>query len=124
MSNYSSSNFDRRNFVRVSYSQEVKCEKICAPNSDTVIELSKPLDLLSVDLSLGGISLESNSEIDKGTLLTFNYKIESTIYELSTIVVYCIPYNNIYRIGVEFTSLSKDLEVQIKKIVTRLTYSS
>lgn len=122
MSNYSSSKFNRRKFVRASYPQEVKCKKVCRPESNTVIELSEPLDLLSVDLSLGGISFTSNTEIEEGTILNFNYTIDITTYELSTIVVYCIPFNNSYRIGVEFTSLDKDLEEHIKKVVARLTY--
>ena len=123
MNDISSELYSRRKYVRVLYSQEILCDTIFNPGSEEPIKISKPLKFTCVDIGMGGIGILSNNEFEIDTIFSFNLCIDSIIYEISAKVIYCIPYGEIYRVGVEFLSLSSNLEDHIKRLVARLSFS-
>lgn len=115
---------NRRRYVRVLYSQKVICDAILRQDDQEPVKLSEPLEFKAIDVSVIGIGMLSPNIIEEGTILFFKYKLDSISYNVKAQVVYCIPEENLYRIGVEFMSPDVNLENHIKRLVAKLSLRS
>jgi c-di-GMP-binding flagellar brake protein YcgR len=116
---------ERRKFARVK-NKCVIMSKISSPASGGVISRNKEFNAIMLDLSIGGMAFLNRSNIPKNTLLTNKFILINNItanqarrlrlVEVKAKALYSLlTKKGMYRIGLQFTRLSKDARIFINK---------
>jgi len=115
---------DRRLFVRVRHIQKVNCTVMYDKNGMQPIELPKPIQLLVIDVSMGGIGVISEQEINVGDILGIQLILDNIPYDIKCEVVYCFPSENKYRAGLKLAQKDKRFVKHLKIYVARISLTS
>lgn len=112
---------DRRLFVRVRYFAEVLCNKIYRSGNDEPEVLPYPFSLSIIDISSGGIGAISDEEIEIDSVLPVKLVLEKIEYIVRYRVVYCIPHEGKYRIGLKLNEKNNIFKRHLKIYIAKLS---
>jgi len=116
---------ERRKFARIK-NKCVIMSKMSSPASGGAILRNKEFNAIMLDLSIGGMAFLNRNKIPKNTLLTNKFILISGItanqarrlrlIEVKARALYnLLTKKGMYRIGLQFTRLSKDARIFINK---------
>lgn len=123
MNNNDIESSNRRKFIRVKFSQRVLCNTVINPGDQNPTKLITSYILTATNISLGGLAMLCYDLIVPDTILFFILDIDTIPYDVVGRVIYCIPTEDLFQVGVEFESLSPQLEDHIKRFVARQSLS-
>lgn len=112
---------DRRLFVRVRYFAEVLCNKIYRSGNNEPEILSCPFALSIIDISSGGIGAIGDEEIEIDSVLPIKLVLEKIEYVVRYRVVYCIPHEGKYRIGLKLNEKNNIFKRHLKIYIAKLS---
>ncbi len=112
---------DRRLFVRVRYFAEVLCNRIYRTENDEPEVLPYPFSLSIIDISSGGIGAISDEDIEIDSVLPVKLVLEKIEYVVRYRVVYCIPHEGKYRIGLKLNEKNNIFKRHLKIYVAKLS---
>lgn len=112
---------ERRRYVRVPYMQKIECFSIADDVDSEPVILEKPLNFLIIDISVGGIGIVCDSELEVGKVLTFKIIFDNLEYEVSCQVIYCFESKGKFRAGLKLVKGSKEFIKHLKILVARIT---
>jgi hypothetical protein len=112
---------DRRLYVRVIYMQKIECNTILEAIGSEPTVLTKPMVFTVIDISIGGIGIISECEINIGTILAFKLTLDNIAYEIKCEVVYCFPNDDKFRAGLKMVEKDKCFTRHLKILVARLS---
>lgn len=115
---------DRRLYVRAIYMQRIECNTIKYNKDSELTLLSKPIEFMIVDISMGGIGIICEYEIKIGTILIFKLTLDNIAYEVKYEVVYCFPNDDKFRAGLKMAEKDKEFIRHLKILVARLSLQS
>ncbi|MCX7749686.1 MAG: PilZ domain-containing protein [Clostridia bacterium] len=114
---------EKRRYVRVRYIQRIECSCLSENMQAEPKKLAKPVILNMFDISLGGIGAVCEEEIKKGSVLYIYINLDQLPYEVKCEVMYCVPVDNSYRIGLSLIREDKAFIRHLKVIVARLSFA-
>lgn len=112
---------DRRLYVRVIYMQKIECNAILEAIGSKPAVLTKPMVFTVIDISIGGIGIISECEINVGMILAFKLTLDNIAYEIKCEVVYCFPNDDKFRAGLKMVEKDKCFIRHLKILVARLS---
>jgi hypothetical protein len=112
---------DRRLYARVLYMHRIQCSALFESFDSEPTLLMDPLELIVVDLSMGGIGVICEHEILVGTILSFKLPLDNIVYEIKCEVVYCFENGGKYRAGLKLVDRDRNFIRHLKIFVARLT---
>lgn len=112
---------DRRLYARVLYMHKIRCNALFDSFDSEPTLLMDPLELMVVDLSVGGIGVICEHEILVGTILSFKLPLDNIVYEIKCEVVYCFENSGKYRAGLKLADRNRNFIRHLKIFVARLT---
>jgi hypothetical protein len=112
---------DRRLFVRVRYVQGLTCDTVYEDIGKEPVRLSRPLEFMAVDLSVAGIGIICEHEIETGMILGIRMPLDGIPYDIKCKVIYCIPLDGKYRAGLKIAGKDKPFIKHLKIFVARTT---
>ncbi len=115
---------DRRLFVRIRHMQRVTCSTEYKDVKKEPVELDKPLEFMTVDLSVGGIGIVCESEIGIGRILGLRILLDRIPYDIKCEVVYCIRIDGKFRAGLRIAQKEKRFMRHLKIFVARVSLTS
>lgn len=115
---------DLRLFVRIRHLQKVTCSMAYEDISKEPYELDRPLELMIVDMSVGGIGVICEHEIDVGRILGVPIILDTIPYNVKCEVVYCIPLDGKFRAGLKIAHKDKLFMRHLKIFVARISLTS
>jgi hypothetical protein len=115
---------DLRLFVRIRYIQKVTCTMVYEDIEKEPCELDEPLQLMIVDISVGGIGVICEQEIEVGMILGITIILDNIPYDVKYEVVYCIPMDDKFRIGLKIAQRDKVFMRHLKIFVARISLTS
>lgn len=115
---------DKRLFVRVRYIQEIVCTIIRCDEEAEPVELEKPILFTIIDISVAGIGVISDHEINIGTILVFDLTLDNITYKVNYIVVYCVEMEGKFRVGLKMAGKDKEFTKHLKIVVARISLNS
>ncbi len=115
---------DLRLFVRIRYMQKVTCSIAYEDITKEPYELDKPIDLMIIDISVGGIGVICENEIDVGSILGIPIILDKIPYDIKCEVVYCIPVDGKFRAGMKIAHKTRAFMRHLKIFVARIALTS
>ena len=115
---------DLRLFVRIRYMQKVTCSTVYEDITKEPHELDKPLELMIVDISVGGIGVICEHEIDVGRVFGMPITLDGIAYDIKCEVVYCIPIEGKFRAGFKIVQKEKRFMRHLKIFIARISLTS
>jgi len=116
---------DRRLFVRIRHIQKVLCSvEYADAAAKEPLELDRPLEFMIIDLSVSGIGIISEYEIERGKLLGIRMLLDGMPYDIKCEVVYCIWLNGKYRAGFRIVQKDKKFMRHLKIFVARVSLTN
>lgn len=112
---------DRRLYARVLYMHRIRCNTLFERLDSEPTLLMDPLELIVVDLSMGGIGVVCEHEILVGTILSFKLPLDNIAYEIKCEVVYCFENGGKYRAGLKLVDRDRNFIRHLKIFVARFT---
>lgn len=112
---------DRRLFVRIRHMRRVICKAIFEHPEGEPVTLKKPLDITISDLSMGGIGIICEEQINIGKILLLPLILDSILYEVKCEVVYCIRNDDKFRIGLRIIKRDKQFIRHLKIFIARIS---
>ena len=113
-----------RLFVRIRYMQKVTCSTAYEDITKETYELDRPLELMIVDLSVGGIGVICEHEIDVGRILEIHIILDAIPYDIKCEVVYCIPIDGKFRAGLKIAHKDKCFMRHLKIFIARISLTN
>ena len=115
---------DRRLFVRIRHIQKVSCSIEYRHDSAEPVELDEPLEFMIIDLSVGGIGIICEQELDIGRVLGVHLLLDDIPYDIICEVVYCIRLEDKYRAGLKIVRRDKKFMRHLKIFVARVSLTN
>ncbi len=115
---------DRRLFVRIRHMQRLECHKVYDGIEEEPILLKRPLELVTSDISLGGIGVISERKIMPGKILEFQFKLDHIPYVIKCEVIFCVPMDDKFRAGLKLVQREKQFVRHLKIYVARISLNS
>lgn len=115
---------DLRLFVRIRHMQKITCSTVYEDITKEPFELEKPLELMTVDISVGGIGVMCEHEIDVGSILGIQIILDTIPYDIKCEVIYCIPMDGKFRAGLKIAQKDKSFMRHLKIFVARISLTS
>ena len=115
---------ERRLFVRVRHVQKITCDSVYEAIDKEPVELRNPLDLTVVDLSVAGIGIICDKEIETGRILGIRILLDRIPYEIKCKVIYCIPLDGKFRAGLKIAEKDKRFMRHLKIFVARTSLTT
>ncbi len=115
---------DRRLYARVLYMHKIWCSTLFESFDSEPTLLMDPLELIVVDLSMGGIGVICEHEVPVGAILSFKLPLDNIEYEIKCEVVYCFENSGKYRAGLKLADRNRNFIRHLKILVARLTLQS
>lgn len=112
---------DRRLYVRIRHIQKIECNRIYENIEDEPILLSKPMDIITSDLSMGGIGIICDYELNIGGILGIQLTLDSIQYDIKCEVIYCIANDDKFRCGLKVVQKDKQFIKHLKIFIARLS---
>lgn len=112
---------DRRLYARVLYMHKIWCSTLLESFDSEPTLLMEPLELIVVDLSVGGIGVICEHEVLVGSILSFKLPLDNIEYEIKCEVVYCFENSGKYRAGLKLADRNRYFIRHLKIFVARLT---
>ncbi len=115
---------DLRLFVRIRHIQKVICSMVYEDIAKEPYRLDRPLEMMIVDLSVGGIGVICEHEIETGSILGIPIVLDAITYDVICETVYCIPMDGKYRAGFKIAKKDKDFIKHLKIFVARISLTN
>lgn len=115
---------ERRLYTRVKYMQRVECMAILEDLESTPDLLTKPIAFMVVDVSMGGIGVVSEFDLQIGRILIFNFSLDKIVYEIKCKVIYNFQNDGKFRAGLKLVEKDKEFIRHLKIFVARLSLQS
>ncbi|HEX9061954.1 MAG TPA: PilZ domain-containing protein [Clostridia bacterium] len=110
---------DRRLFVRAIYMQKIECKTILESLDSEPTILKRPIEFMIIDISMGGIGVLCEYEMNIGTILVFRLILDNIPYEVNGEVAYCFPNDDKFRAGLKIVNKDKQFIKHLKIFVAR-----
>lgn len=105
---------------RIEYYSKIYCTKFI--ENGQAKEFDKPMELILLNISAGGLGILSEAEFETGTVLVLNVELEGINYErISARVMWGIKKGNMYRHGLEIINISGRLFSHLRKLDNSVT---
>ena len=115
---------ERRLFARVRHVQRIFCDVIYEDIDKEPVRLSTPLQFMTVDISVAGIGIVCDHEIETGRILGIRITLDRIPYEIKCRVIYCIPLDGKFRAGLKIAEMDRQFMQHIKIFVARTLLTS
>jgi hypothetical protein len=115
---------DLRLFVRIRHMQKVTCSTAYEDITKEPYELDKPIELMIVDISVGGIGVICEHEIDVGRIFGIPVTLDAIPYVIKCEAVYCIPLDDKFRAGFKIVHKEKRFMRHLKIFIARISLTS
>lgn len=115
---------DRRLFVRIRYLQRIECTAVSDSSEAEPYFLPHPLVFMISDLSMGGIGIICDNEIDVGKVLAIRLNLDSIPYDIKCEVMYCFQNNDKFRAGLKIIQREKRFIRHFKIFIARISLNS
>lgn len=112
---------EKRLFVRVRYFRPFECRMFCTSPDAEPEKLDSILKLTMFDLSMGGIGAICDVSVPKDDILFFPLLLDHMTYDVKCQVVYCIPIDHVFRLGLRILTREKQFIKHLKLYVARLS---
>lgn len=112
---------DRRLYARVLYMKKLWCSTLFESSDSEPRLLMNPIEFMVVDLSMGGIGIICEHEIQVGTILLFKLPLDNIMYDIKCEVVYCFENSGKFRAGLKVVDRDRHFIRHLKIFVARLT---
>jgi len=112
---------ERRRYVRAAYMQKIECNSMADDLESEPVMLQKPITFMIIDISMGGIGVISDYELEVGKVLAFKIKFDHFSYDIRCQVVYCFEHEGKYRAGLKLVKGDKQFIKHLKIMVARIT---
>jgi len=103
-----------RQFNRIKHEDKVLCYRYF--NGEGLVELDKPLELIVVDISVGGVGLKSKQTFNNGSVLIFDLDFGLSKYKVQAKVLWSIQQDDYSRIGLKFVSMPNTLKKELNDL--------
>ena len=111
---------ESRKSRRQDYYSNIQCTKK-AYNGE-VEEYEEPLQLVLINVSIGGLGIISEKQFEKGTMLYLNIRLEDEAFERVTAkVMWTIKRGDMYRCGLEISNMSGRLYRHLSRLDNSIT---
>ncbi|MHB1394395.1 MAG: PilZ domain-containing protein [Clostridia bacterium] len=109
-----------RKSKKIDYYSKIQCTKSIY-NGETE-EYEEPLELMLINVSIGGLGIVSEKSFEKATILILNLKLEDENYKrVAAKVMWTIKKGNMFRLGLEITNISGRLYSHLSKLDNSIT---
>lgn len=115
---------DRRLYVRVRHLQKVVCHSVYDNIDMEPVLLSRPMELIISDLSMGGIGIISENELKSGRILAVRLSLDGIQYEVKCEVIYCFQSDNKFRAGLKIAQKDKRFINHLKIFIARISLTN
>lgn len=112
---------DRRLFVRVRHVQRIICNTEYEDIDKEPVYLRSPLEFMTADISVAGIGIVCDRELEPGKILGIRITLDRMPYDIKCKVIYCIPLDGKYRAGLKIAVMDKRFMRHLKIYVARIT---
>ncbi|MFZ5351336.1 MAG: PilZ domain-containing protein [Bacillota bacterium] len=97
--------YEKRRSRRIPQSSKLYCHKYLFCGDE--IELKQPLVMELMNISVDGLGIKAEQKFEDSTILILDIVLEDILYEKITAkILWGIPYNGVYRYGLEISALS------------------
>lgn len=105
---------------RTEYYSKIYCTKYI--EGGQAKEFDKPLEMILLNVSTGGLGILSETLYDNGIVLVLNIKLEEKYYEkVHARVMWSIKKGDMYRHGLEIINISGKLFSHLRKLDNSIT---
>ncbi len=109
-----------RKSKRIDYYSKIQCTKSIY-NGETE-EYEEPLELMLINISIGGLGIVSEKSFEKATVLILNLKLEGENYQrVAAKVMWTIKKGNMFRHGLEISNISGRLYSHLSRLDNSIT---
>jgi len=116
----SNKNVELRKSKRVDYYSKIYCRKYIEDGQAK--EPEPPLELILINVSVGGLGVVSEQHFSNGTVLVLDITLEGELYEkVSARVMWGIKKGDMYRHGLEIMNISGKLYSHLNKFDNSIT---
>lgn len=112
---------EKRLFVRVRYIQHMECKISHMDPEESPHEPDRLMRFTIFDISMGGIGAICEEPVAKDSILVFSLQLDHMFYEINCQVIYCIPIDNVFRLGLKILTKEKNFVKHLKLFVARLS---
>lgn len=111
---------EMRKSKRIDYFSKIHCIKSTLNGEST--EYEKPLEIMLINISAGGLGIVSDRLFETGSVLLLNMKLEDVYYEkVAAKVMWSIKKGDMYRHGLEIINMSGRLYRHLSQLDNSIT---
>ena len=104
--------------------QSLESSAMSESREKELASVAPPLKFTMIDISMGGIGIICDEPLKKGINMAFPIILDNMKYDVVYEVVYCIPINGKYRIGLKLARKDKAYTHHLKIYVARISLTS
>ncbi len=103
-----------RKHIRTKYYQKINCYSYY-DTTGKQISLDKPIEIIMVNISLGGAGLICEKKFEAGTVFVLNFYLDRIPYNQLFKILWCEKAGEMYRVGTEIINISTNLFKHLKE---------